>query len=359
MPPYSFTLARARSTSSARPHPDFATPTIGTVSRPRRTSDWRAGKIFLYARSPVAPKKTRASEGVQFSVAMGIELTQTGERHQPAPLRRADQCRPGDAISPGTASRRSASVLVRMRPLVAVRQRTPFDARFVAKSPLFWALARAGELPRGARRFPRAVGAGSSLRGGDPRALRRRHAPTPKAPPWPARRALDVRRHHHLGSARADATPLMARSHERARLGGLSPSEIRAPRAPAPRRVRARPARSSGLAAGSHPRAGRPRPRRRRRRGGPRERPRHHQRRLAPGSGGATRDAGLRSRRGRHFRARDLREPRVRCGAGAGRGARPRARTGGGRSRARGRRGPGGGPRGPFAPPRAERALAS
>jgi hypothetical protein len=29
-----------------------------------------------------------------------------------------------------------------MRPLVAVRQRTPFDARFVAKSPLFWALAR-------------------------------------------------------------------------------------------------------------------------------------------------------------------------------------------------------------------------
>src|SRR5688572_1412462 len=57
-------LARARSWSWARVQPAFATPTIGTVSRPRRTRPWSAGKIFLYARSPVAPKKTRASEGV-------------------------------------------------------------------------------------------------------------------------------------------------------------------------------------------------------------------------------------------------------------------------------------------------------
>src|SRR5262245_17373975 len=28
---------------------------------PRLASDWRAGKIFLYARSPVAPKNTSAS----------------------------------------------------------------------------------------------------------------------------------------------------------------------------------------------------------------------------------------------------------------------------------------------------------
>src|SRR5262249_25644542 len=37
---------------------------IGSVRCPRRIMFWRAGKIFLYARSPVAPKKTRASERV-------------------------------------------------------------------------------------------------------------------------------------------------------------------------------------------------------------------------------------------------------------------------------------------------------
>ena len=31
-------------------------------NRPRRVSAWSAGKICLYARSPVAPKKTNASE---------------------------------------------------------------------------------------------------------------------------------------------------------------------------------------------------------------------------------------------------------------------------------------------------------
>src|SRR5262249_54786668 len=37
---------------------------IGSVRCPRRIMCWRAGKIFLYARSPVAPKKTRASDRV-------------------------------------------------------------------------------------------------------------------------------------------------------------------------------------------------------------------------------------------------------------------------------------------------------
>src|ERR1019366_2209706 len=51
----------------SRPHPLFATPTTGTSSAPRSTSPTSAGKVSSLARSPVAPKMTRASTG---SVAM-------------------------------------------------------------------------------------------------------------------------------------------------------------------------------------------------------------------------------------------------------------------------------------------------
>src|SRR6266481_6361749 len=43
-------------------HPDLATPTTGALRAPRFTMACSDGKIFLYARSPVAPKKTSASE---------------------------------------------------------------------------------------------------------------------------------------------------------------------------------------------------------------------------------------------------------------------------------------------------------
>jgi len=40
----------------------LATPITGTSSWPRFTKACKAGNIFLYSRSPVAPKMTRASE---------------------------------------------------------------------------------------------------------------------------------------------------------------------------------------------------------------------------------------------------------------------------------------------------------
>src|SRR3954471_21638063 len=41
---------------------DLATPTIGKFNTPRLAMRCKAGKIFLYARSPVAPKKDSASD---------------------------------------------------------------------------------------------------------------------------------------------------------------------------------------------------------------------------------------------------------------------------------------------------------
>src|SRR5689334_22301702 len=61
-PPCSVRLARARSRSCSTFQPDFATPMTGQSRLPRFTMLCSAGKIFLYARSPVAPKNTRASE---------------------------------------------------------------------------------------------------------------------------------------------------------------------------------------------------------------------------------------------------------------------------------------------------------
>src|ERR1039457_3726587 len=69
-PPPNFTrLSRARSRSCSTVQPDLATPITGTVSAPCFTMLCRAGKIFLWARSPVAPKKTNASE---VNGAMGL-----------------------------------------------------------------------------------------------------------------------------------------------------------------------------------------------------------------------------------------------------------------------------------------------
>ena len=58
------TLSRARARSWSRVQPALATPMTGTLRSPRAAIDCSAGKIFLNARSPVAPKKTSASECV-------------------------------------------------------------------------------------------------------------------------------------------------------------------------------------------------------------------------------------------------------------------------------------------------------
>src|SRR5262249_1141962 len=50
------------SAMAPRVQPDFATPMTGMFRWSRFTSACSAGKIILYARSPVAPKKTRASD---------------------------------------------------------------------------------------------------------------------------------------------------------------------------------------------------------------------------------------------------------------------------------------------------------
>src|SRR5262245_23859028 len=61
-PPWCSRLSLARALSFSRSQPAFATPMIGTFRCPRRIIACSEGKIFLYARSPVAPKKTSASE---------------------------------------------------------------------------------------------------------------------------------------------------------------------------------------------------------------------------------------------------------------------------------------------------------
>ena len=53
---------RARFFGSSSVHPDFATPITGPVSLSVLASRCSDGKICLYARSPVAPKNTRASD---------------------------------------------------------------------------------------------------------------------------------------------------------------------------------------------------------------------------------------------------------------------------------------------------------
>src|SRR5215831_8294282 len=61
-PPCFSTLSLARARNWSRFHPALATPITGMSRWPRWIIACKAGKIFLYARSPVAPKNTRASE---------------------------------------------------------------------------------------------------------------------------------------------------------------------------------------------------------------------------------------------------------------------------------------------------------
>ena len=61
-PPCFSRLSRARALNWSRFQPALATPMTGTSSWPRLHHRLQGGKIFLYARSPVAPKNTRASE---------------------------------------------------------------------------------------------------------------------------------------------------------------------------------------------------------------------------------------------------------------------------------------------------------
>ena len=62
MSPFSVTALRAWSRRSSSLQSDEATPTTGTpLLAPETSIAYTAGKIFLWARSPVAPKRTRAS----------------------------------------------------------------------------------------------------------------------------------------------------------------------------------------------------------------------------------------------------------------------------------------------------------
>ena len=58
-----------------RVQPAFATPMTGTSRWPRLTIACSAGKIFLYARSPVAPKNTNASEWTSLIATVPRPLT--------------------------------------------------------------------------------------------------------------------------------------------------------------------------------------------------------------------------------------------------------------------------------------------
>jgi hypothetical protein len=72
--------------------PDFASPTIGMPRGPRVTSACSAGKITLSARSPVAPKNTKASQG-------------RAHRDRPSPGLTASRCPPNsDRIADRTRS---------------------------------------------------------------------------------------------------------------------------------------------------------------------------------------------------------------------------------------------------------------
>ena len=61
-PPWLSMLALARAFKSSTFQPLLATPTIGTLTPSSPTRPRRAGKICLKARSPEAPKNTRASD---------------------------------------------------------------------------------------------------------------------------------------------------------------------------------------------------------------------------------------------------------------------------------------------------------
>src|SRR5215469_5847797 len=67
-PPCFSTLSLARARNWSRLHAPLATPITGISRWPRLIMACKAGKIFLYARSPVAPKNTRASECISLII---------------------------------------------------------------------------------------------------------------------------------------------------------------------------------------------------------------------------------------------------------------------------------------------------
>src|SRR5947209_18207338 len=76
---------------------EAATPMTGTVSAPRFTSEYSAGNICLYARSPVTPKSTNASEGAGRSFLWFISRSSREDscgrrRHARASEGRIDHC---------------------------------------------------------------------------------------------------------------------------------------------------------------------------------------------------------------------------------------------------------------------------
>src|SRR2546423_2290459 len=83
-------VARAR--SCARLNGRDATPTTGTLRTSRRAIAYSAGKIILWARSPVTPNTTSASD-CAISAASPVEVARRGRVEQPqhAPVGRRDE----------------------------------------------------------------------------------------------------------------------------------------------------------------------------------------------------------------------------------------------------------------------------
>src|SRR5215475_2412668 len=84
-PPCFSTLSLARARNWSRLHACPATPITGMFRLPRFAIACKAGKIFLYARSPVAPKNTRASECISLIVPSSrdlLEMSAESESHR-------------------------------------------------------------------------------------------------------------------------------------------------------------------------------------------------------------------------------------------------------------------------------------
>src|SRR5690242_17885626 len=111
-------LSRARSRNCSSPQPALATPMMGTDNRSRATRACSAGNICLYARSPVAPKKTIASDTGTAAMAHPPFIPHStcapGERH-------GSTGRTGDMPRPACPRRRRDGQAAPARPLVADR----------------------------------------------------------------------------------------------------------------------------------------------------------------------------------------------------------------------------------------------
>src|SRR5262245_37598473 len=81
-PPCFSRLSCARAFSCSSVQPAFATPITGMSSVPRRTIACSAGKICLYAKSPVAPKNTSASDCSAMGLALLLEMSAEPQSHR-------------------------------------------------------------------------------------------------------------------------------------------------------------------------------------------------------------------------------------------------------------------------------------